>query len=99
IPMRNRLPNGMKPWARNLVWKLNNKRRLTENFSISSTEMAIEPPLFNLEGSSLQVDKDFYRRIAASVNASTLVGASIITIRTCMAWEAPAGSVFRIGEV
>lgn len=61
--------------------------------------MAMEPPVFNLEGSSLQVDKDFYRRIAASVNASNLVEEFIIPIRSGMAWEVPAGHVFRIVAV
>ena len=46
-------------------------------------------------GSALDVDKDFYRRIAASAGRR-LVETFTIPIRTGRAWKVPAGHVFRI---
>jgi uncharacterized protein YcgI (DUF1989 family) len=48
------------------------------------------------EGSALDVDKAFYRRIAEEREARTLTESFVIPIRTGRAWEVPAGHVFRI---
>lgn len=51
------------------------------------------------EGSALQVNKAFYRRIAEERKARTLLDSFIIPIRTGRAWEVRAGQVFRIVAV
>ena len=48
------------------------------------------------EGSALDVDKAFYRRIAEEREARTQTESFVIPIRTGRAWEVPAGHVFRI---
>ncbi|EJL93493.1 hypothetical protein PMI16_00543 [Herbaspirillum sp. CF444] len=48
------------------------------------------------KGSVLNVDKDFYGKIAADQGRRTLVDAIVIPIRSGKAWTVPAGHVFRI---
>jgi uncharacterized protein YcgI (DUF1989 family) len=48
------------------------------------------------EGSALAVDRDFYRRIAETVESRRLVEKFTIPIRTGRAWKVPAGHGFRI---
>src|SRR5580693_8980260 len=50
-------------------------------------------------GSALDVDKDFYRRIAEDTASRRLVESFVIPIRTGRAWKVPAGHVFRIVAV
>lgn len=51
------------------------------------------------KGSALDVDKDFYDRIANATEQRQLVDKFIIPIRSGRAWEVPAGHVFRIVTV
>ena len=48
------------------------------------------------KGSALDVDKDFYRRIATEQDSRELVESIVIPIRSGRAWTVPAGHVFRI---
>lgn len=50
-------------------------------------------------GSALDVDKEFYRRIAQDTAGRRLVESFVIPIRTGRAWKVPAGHVFRIVAV
>jgi hypothetical protein len=50
-------------------------------------------------GSALDVDKEFYRRIAQDTAGRRLVDSFVIPIRTGRAWKVPAGHVFRIVAV
>ena len=47
-------------------------------------------------GSALDVDKDFYRTLAGSLDSRRLVEKFVIPIRSGRAWKVPAGHVFRI---
>lgn len=59
--------------------------------------MANYPAAYQVsKGSALDVDKDFYSRIAESENQRKLVESITIPIRSGRAWEVPAGHVFRI---
>ena len=51
------------------------------------------------KGSALDVDKEFYQRIAEATDQRTLVDKFTIPIRSGQAWEVPAGHVFRIVTV
>ncbi len=48
------------------------------------------------QGSALDVDKDFYARIASQHETRTLVASLVVPIRSGQAWKVPAGHVFRI---
>jgi len=48
------------------------------------------------KGSALDVDKDFYQRIADSKEGRTLIESMVVPIRSGKAWTVPAGHVFRI---
>jgi uncharacterized protein len=50
-------------------------------------------------GSALDVDRDFYRRIAAATDGRRCTQRFVIPIRSGQAWEVPAGHVFRIAIV
>jgi uncharacterized protein YcgI (DUF1989 family) len=50
-------------------------------------------------GSALEVDKDFYRRIAQDTVGRRLVESFVIPIRTARAWKVSAGHLFRIVAV
>jgi uncharacterized protein len=55
------------------------------------------PPAYQAaKGSTLEVDKGFYRRIVEERDARTLIEGIRIPIRTGKAWKVPAGCVFRI---
>jgi len=56
----------------------------------------MNPPAAAYRGRALHVDRDFYRRIGAAVDARRLVQDFVIPIRSGYAWEVPAGHVFRI---
>src|SRR5699024_3174080 len=51
------------------------------------------------KGSALDVDKEFYQRIANATDQRKLVDQFTIPIRSGQAWEVPAGHVFRIVTV
>jgi len=51
------------------------------------------------KGSALDVDRDFYRRIAAATDARRCTAQFTIPIRSGQAWEVPAGHVFRIAVI
>ena len=51
------------------------------------------------EGSALQVDKVFYKRIADDTEGRRQTESLVIPIRTGRAWKVPAGHVFRIVAV
>jgi uncharacterized protein YcgI (DUF1989 family) len=48
------------------------------------------------KGSALEVDKDFYQRIAQRQELRTLIDKLMVPIRSGRAWRVPAGHVFRI---
>jgi hypothetical protein len=48
------------------------------------------------EGSALEVDRDFYSRVASAHDTRTLVDSAVVPIRSGYAWKVPAGHVFRI---
>jgi uncharacterized protein len=48
------------------------------------------------EGSALEVDRDFYSRVASAHETRTLVDSAVVPIRSGYAWKVPAGHVFRI---
>jgi uncharacterized protein YcgI (DUF1989 family) len=48
------------------------------------------------KGSALDVDRDFYQKIADATDKRELVEAIHVPIRTGQAWVVPAGHVFRI---
>jgi uncharacterized protein YcgI (DUF1989 family) len=50
-------------------------------------------------GSALDVDRDFYRRIAADLDRRRLVDRQTVPIRSGLAWKVPAGHVTRIVAV
>ncbi|MFI5001117.1 MAG: urea carboxylase-associated family protein [Reyranellales bacterium] len=50
-------------------------------------------------GSALDVDKEFYGRIAGDTTGRRLVDSFVIPIRSGRAWKVPAGHVFRIVTV
>ncbi|KLU24716.1 hypothetical protein EOS_18710 [Caballeronia mineralivorans PML1(12)] len=48
------------------------------------------------QGSALEVDRDFYSRVASAHDTRTLVDSAVVPIRSGYAWKVPAGHVFRI---
>ncbi|MGX7000165.1 urea carboxylase-associated family protein [Caballeronia sp. KNU42] len=48
------------------------------------------------QGSALEVDRDFYTRVATAPETRTLVDSAVVPIRSGYAWKVPAGHVFRI---
>ena len=48
------------------------------------------------QGSALEVDRDFYTRVASEHETRTLVDSAVVPIRSGYAWKVPAGHVFRI---
>ena len=60
--------------------------------TVSLTEAAYK-------GAALDVDREFYRAIAQSVDSRTPVESFVIPIRSGRAWRVPAGHVCRISTV
>lgn len=50
-------------------------------------------------GSSLETDREFYRRLAESTSTRTEVSSMVLPIRSGRAWEVPAGHLCRIVAV
>jgi uncharacterized protein len=48
------------------------------------------------QGSALDVDREFYGRVASAHETRTLVDSAVVPIRSGYAWKVPAGHVFRI---
>jgi uncharacterized protein len=48
------------------------------------------------QGSALDVDRDFYGRVASAHTTRTLVDSAVVPIRAGYAWTVPAGHLFRI---
>lgn len=48
------------------------------------------------KGSMLEVDREFYDGLRASAGERTLVASHTVPIRSGLAWEVPAGHVFRV---
>jgi uncharacterized protein len=48
------------------------------------------------QGSALDVDREFYGRIATGHETRTLIESAVVPIRSGYAWKVPAGHVFRI---
>jgi uncharacterized protein YcgI (DUF1989 family) len=48
------------------------------------------------QGSALEVDREFYGRVASAHDTRTLVDSAVVPIRSGYAWKVPAGHVFRI---
>ena len=47
-------------------------------------------------GSPLDIDRDFYQRIAEATDRRRLVTSLEVPIRDALAWEVPAGHVMRV---